>query len=117
MDEFPAPREGELMTRKQQYDVAMVQAWNARFPVGTEVVVTMDTGRTWSTRTRSIAQMLGAEPSRNSPGHTAVIWLDGFSGCYSLARVKPAGVYGWNEQLRQLRNSLARVNPGEEDAN
>jgi hypothetical protein len=105
------------MTRKQQYEVAIVQAWNARFPVGTEVVVKMDSGQVWIARTRSIAQMLGAEPSRNNPGHTAVIWLCGFAGCYSLARVKPAGVYGWNEELRQLRNSLARVNRGEEGAN
>jgi hypothetical protein len=35
--------------------------------------------------------MLGAEPSRNYPGDTAAIFLDGISGCYALNRVRPKG--------------------------
>lgn len=51
-------------------------AWNAKYPVGTAVKVSLDTGEVWDTRTRSPAEMLS--------GHTAVIWLDGISGCYLL---------------------------------
>jgi hypothetical protein len=58
----------------------MVVAWNKAHPVGCEVEVTRDLGETVRTRTRSAAQMLG--------GHTAVVWLDGFCGCYALERVK-----------------------------
>lgn len=53
--------------------------WNTRHPIGTPVVVKRDGGQTISTRTRSAAQVLG--------GHTAVIWVEGISGCYALDRV------------------------------
>lgn len=39
-------------------------------------------------KTRSAAYMLGA--SGDYPGHTAVIMLDGISGCYALDRVREA---------------------------
>lgn len=66
-----------------------VENWNLKHPIGTEVTVGMDSGEIRATKTRSAAQMLGAEPSKNSPGHTAVIFLDGISGCYLLSRVRP----------------------------
>lgn len=49
-------------------------------PIGTEVIVRKDSGDEVRTRTQSEAQLLG--------GHTAVIWLEGISGCYSLERVR-----------------------------
>lgn len=59
-----------------------LEAWNRLYPVGTAVVLTKDNGDTVETTTRAPAKMLG--------GHTAVIWLDGFGGCWALDRVTPA---------------------------
>jgi hypothetical protein len=55
--------------------------FNARFPVGQQVTVRKDDGSGMNTTTRSEAQVLS--------GHSAVIWLDGISGCYLLDRVTP----------------------------
>lgn len=55
-------------------------------PEGTPVVVTKDDGTELSTKTRSVAWMLGA--SSQHPGHTAVIMVDGISGGYGLWRVR-----------------------------
>lgn len=60
-------------------DVALVDAWNAKNPPGTPVVVTKDDGTNYSTKTRSYAELLG--------GHTPVVWLAGRSGCVGLDRV------------------------------
>lgn len=56
-----------------------VNEWNAMYPVGTPVKVLRDSGEWVYTKTRSEAQVLS--------GHTAVIWLDGITGCYLLDRV------------------------------
>ncbi len=53
--------------------------FNASAPIGTEVLVKKDSGENVITKTRSEAQVLS--------GHTAVIWLEGISGCYLLDRV------------------------------
>ena len=58
-----------------------VVAFNTRFPVGVKVSVRMDDGRSRITTTRAPAEVLS--------GHSAVIWLDGISGCYLLDRVSP----------------------------
>jgi hypothetical protein len=55
--------------------------WNERHPVGQAVTVRRDGGDITTTKTRSEAQMLS--------GHSAVIWLEGISGCYLLSRVTP----------------------------
>jgi len=68
-----------------------VKNWNESHPIGTEVSVEMDSGELRETKTRSAAQMLGAEPSRGDLGHTAVIFLEGISGCYLLSRVRAKG--------------------------
>lgn len=60
---------------------AQVDAWNAAHPVGAAVTVRTDTKGTIATKTRSAAQVLS--------GHSAVIWLDGITGCYELDRVRP----------------------------
>lgn len=60
---------------------AQVDAFNARYPIGQAVTVRRDGGDDMSTFTRSEAQVLS--------GHSAVIWLDGISGCYLLDRVTP----------------------------
>lgn len=64
----------KAMQKKQQ---ALVDAWT--HPEGTSVTVRKDDGSIIDTKTRSGAWMLG--------GHSAVIMLDGISGCYSLERV------------------------------
>lgn len=56
-------------------------AWNTAHPVGTIVdYVSYPNGPPRRTVTRSEAQVLS--------GHTAVIWLKGVAGCWSLAHVK-----------------------------
>jgi hypothetical protein len=64
-------------------ELRAVEAWNAAHPVGT--VVSYWKGvrvgpSTGSAATRSEAQMLG--------GHTAVVWLEGVSGCIALTHVE-----------------------------
>lgn len=60
---------------------AQCDAFNAAYPVGTRVMLQKDfSPAPIETRTRSEAQVLS--------GHTAVIWLEGVSGCYMLDRVK-----------------------------
>ncbi len=53
--------------------------WNERYPVGQAVTVRRDGGDIMTTKMRSEAQLLS--------GHSAVIWLEGISGCYLLSRV------------------------------
>lgn len=55
--------------------------FNEAYPVGSPVHVKMDSGELRDTVTRSNAEVLG--------GHSAVIWLEGISGCYLLDRVLP----------------------------
>ena len=83
---------GEKAAKTRQANaLKLVAQWNALFSVGTPVTVELDSGEIVATTTRSPAQMLGAEPSRNNPGHTAVIWLHGVDCCYELSRVRPKG--------------------------
>jgi hypothetical protein len=74
---------------KQQIEAC--RKWNELHPIGTPVTVELDTGEIRATKTRGPAEMLGAEPARNNPGHTAVISLEGISGCYLLSRVRAKG--------------------------
>lgn len=55
--------------------------FNSRFPVGQAVTVRRDNGECILTVTRSPAEVLS--------GHSAVIWIDGISGCYLLDRITP----------------------------
>lgn len=56
----------------------LVADW--KHPVGTPVRYRRDDGSFITTRTRSEPHVLG--------GHTAVIWLEGHAGCFSLSRVE-----------------------------
>lgn len=58
---------------------AECDAWNAKHPIGTPVTVRLDNGDRCITTTRSAAEVLS--------GHSAVIWINGISGCYLLDRV------------------------------
>lgn len=60
--------------------LASVERWNATHPVGTPVVLRLDNGKDFATKTRSRAEILS--------GHTPVIWLEGVRGCYILERVR-----------------------------
>ena len=68
------------MTLKQQQKKAeaAIAAWNDAYPVGQRVRVLKDGGATIETTTRSMASVMCC---------SAVIWLDGISGCYALDRV------------------------------
>lgn len=57
-----------------------VKIWNASHSIGATVIVTTDQGKIVATKTQSDAYIL--------EGHTAVIMLEGFHGCYLLARVR-----------------------------
>ena len=59
-----------------------VENWNLKYPVGTSVRLTKDSGEVIETHTRSAAEI-------SSSGH-AVIWLEGVSGFYLLSRVVAA---------------------------
>lgn len=65
---------------------ADVKFWNEEHPVGTDVIVTKDLGDEVRTKTRSAAWVLS--------GHSAVIMVDGISGCYALERVRPVKPIG-----------------------
>lgn len=60
---------------------AQVDDFNARYPVGQRVTLRNDRGEGVTTVTRAAAEVLS--------GHSAVIWLDGISGCYLLDRITP----------------------------
>ena len=72
--------------RKKLSKIEQLQAecdrFNAMVSIGDDVTVLLDGHKKPTpTRTRSAAQVLS--------GHSAVIWLEGVSGCYLLDRVKP----------------------------
>lgn len=73
------------MSSYRKPDAKKLQAacdkFNAAHQVGAAVSVQLDGGEIRETVTTSEAQVLS--------GHTAVIWLDGVSGCYDLERVTP----------------------------
>lgn len=54
-----------------------VTAWNESVPVGTEVCVHKDNGETVTTKTRSVASVVGG---------SACAWFEGISGCYTVDR-------------------------------
>ena len=58
---------------------AACDKFNAAHQIGAAVSVKLDSGEVRETVTNSEAQVMG--------GHSAVIWLDGVSGCYDLERV------------------------------
>ena len=74
------PRIAVLQTQVKALQ-KQVDEFNARYPVGQMVTVRRDAGNGILTKTRSEAQVLS--------GHSAVIWLEGISGCYLLDRVTP----------------------------
>ncbi|MGK5049910.1 hypothetical protein ACQ4WP_29095 [Janthinobacterium sp. GB4P2] len=68
---------------RQAQATAKLQAacdkFNAAHQVGAAVSVQLDGGEVRETVTTSEAQVMG--------GHSAVIWLEGVSGCHDLERV------------------------------
>jgi len=53
--------------------------FNEKNPIGSKVTVIKDFGEKVETKVKYPAQILS--------GHTAVVWLEGISGCYDLSRV------------------------------
>lgn len=70
---MPAPKRPTAAQLQKQCD-----KWNAKHPEGTTVVFESIKGHGESHRGKStsVAQVMG--------GHSAVIWLEGKSGCVSL---------------------------------
>lgn len=70
---MPAPKRPNGAELQKQCD-----KWNAAHPEGTQVVYesVKGVGETHRGKSISEAQVLG--------GHSAVIWLEGWSGCVSL---------------------------------
>jgi hypothetical protein len=66
-------------------EMKLLERWKDT-AIGTAVVVQRDNGDLFVTRTRSAPWMLG-EDGNGKGGHTAVIMVEGISGCYALERV------------------------------
>ncbi|MCX7071185.1 MAG: hypothetical protein NTW01_09355 [Gammaproteobacteria bacterium] len=75
-----AERESRRRQAARLSPSVQVDSWNAEHPVGTPVYVRLDNGTEMETTTRSKAQVLS--------GHSAVIWLEGITGCYLLDRCR-----------------------------
>lgn len=61
---------------------AECDAFNFDYPVGSRVAVKIDgTDKPLITTTRTVARVLS--------GHSAVVWLDGVTGCYDLGHITP----------------------------
>lgn len=61
--------------------IATIRDWNSKYPIGTDVIYERALGPALCTTTRSAAQVLA--------GHTAVIFVEGVSGCVRLDCVRP----------------------------
>jgi len=68
------------MIRDSKAQQKKVERWNEKHSVGQEVWAHRDNGEFFKTKTRSEAQLLS--------GHTAVVWIEGISGCYALSHVE-----------------------------
>lgn len=68
-----------------------VAEWNETHPVGTPVTYWpgVREGNGKASRTRTPAQVLN--------GHTAVVWVDGYSSCIALTHVEPGKV--WDDSV------------------
>ena len=64
---------------------ALAHKWNRRFDVGQRVRYWTGSreGRGKESVTKTAAEVLG--------GHTAVVWVEGESGCIALSHVEPIG--------------------------
>lgn len=78
------------MANLQKYRVADCDRWNAENPVGSDVVLTKDSGEQVATKTRSEAYVCDA-------GYP-VIFLEGVSGYYLLERVVRTSAHPTPEQ-------------------
>ena len=83
---WDARKPKEPMMSKHQPSISSLQAqcdaFNAAHPIGTAVMLKKDfVPQPIKTTTRGPAQVLS--------GHTAVIWLEGVTGCYALDCVTP----------------------------
>lgn len=58
---------------------AAVDGWNEKHPVGTKVMVRLDSGESIKSETTSAAWVIG--------GHSALVKLQGITGGYALERV------------------------------
>jgi hypothetical protein len=68
------PKKKSLETLQQE-----VHAFNLKYPVGSKLKLTLDFGEVTDVVVRNEASILG--------GHSAVTWLEGIAGCYSLDKV------------------------------
>lgn len=66
---------------RRKHAIEDATRWNAAHDVGAAVCVHRDNGEIVRTTTRSAASITG---------ETAVVWVDGISGCYALFRVHAA---------------------------
>jgi hypothetical protein len=72
-------KEVSKMQESTEVMKSKVEVFNEKHPVGSTVVVVKDLGERIKTKVRSPAEILS--------GHTAVVWLEGITGCYLLNRV------------------------------
>ena len=91
--------------KRQAREQKIVDEFNARFPVGTRVMLKRD-------RCQVPAEVLTTvrSPGEVLSGHTAVAWFEGISGCYAIeGRVReavPANIRAELARLDMFRQSL-----------
>ncbi len=64
---------------KQESMQSRCDVFNKKHPVGSDVTVILDFGQQKETKVKYPAEIMS--------GHTAVVWVEGISGAYSLDRV------------------------------
>jgi len=70
-----------MTARRKQNPQTQVDAWNAKYPIGTKVGYSSFPGAELKvTLTTTEAQVLS--------GHTAVVWIEGVSGCVCVENCK-----------------------------
>ena len=67
------------MQESKEVMQSKIEEFNKKHPVGSRVTLIKDKGEKFRTTIKYCAEVLS--------GHTAVIWLNGISGCYDLNRV------------------------------
>jgi hypothetical protein len=98
-----------ISLRRTEKEQRIVDDFNARFPVGSVVMLRLDYGE---------METIILRPAEVLQGHTAVGWFDGVSGCYKIdGRVRPIAAAAAQidrlnavaKELREQRGSLEQI--------
>ena len=94
-----AEQRASRRAKKRMRQLNFARLWNMRYPVGTEVVVVLNSGKSKIGKTANVANALAGVPSRPSYMARAAVLVDG------------AGLVGLGEGLEGRIYRLSRVSP------